>query len=248
MKYKELDIAALLPIHHLRLQTPSKISSIIILTFLIVATQSSFIWGTANPSSNEKYYTEFNSFESQNTNDSLGSVPAKEKEVDFELGIRYELLLMFANLYNNASGLGKNALEFSNSPLNFHLTAGLRFINNYKIYLTGGLMVVYEDFLGFDGGIFFEASLYNPGPFGVIGVDFFNDSGEEHNLSSSGGNFTFYCIGAGYNFSKHFDIDLMYYVPNNKVFGSDLDFQTYQLHNKTDNGLLKLGFEYKFVF
>lgn len=170
----------------------------------------------------------------------------ENNKIGFEIGIRDELYLMFANLSSSNSTGSANTLEAGFPLMNIHLTAGIRVLDNYRIYLQYGYAYVYEDFNGFDGGIFLEANLY-AGVYGLVGIDFLNKFGSSHGLSSSNEkSFTFYCAGVGYQFSKNFNIELAYYIPNDKVFGYNVNDYTYQYINKIDNGILKLGFEYIF--
>lgn len=174
--------------------------------------------------------------------------PKQTNEFEFEIGLRDELGLMLANIYDKKSSAKVFTLESGLFPINFHLTTGLNYSGNYKIYLIYGFTYILEDFQGFDRGIFFRANLYN-NFYGVLGLDFFNKMGSSHGLSNSPAkNYTFYCLGAGYNFSKHFNIDLMYYMPDEKVFGYDTNPESYTFYNKIDHGIIKLGFEYIITF
>ena len=164
--------------------------------------------------------------------------------LSFKLGIRDELDLM---LVKYRAG---NSIEFGILPINIHLTTGVRFLEHYKIDIRYGIMVIYEDFEGFDIGIFLQYNLFSSNFYGSLGIDYFNAIGSSHNSGSTGGSFTFYCLGLGYNVSKHFNLDLMYCFPNEKVFAyyqSDF-FSQYQGFNEIDNGLIKIGFQYSFLF
>ncbi len=168
-------------------------------------------------------------------------------EVDqfrFEIGIRDELFLMFAKVANSDNSGVINTMETGFAPINFHALAGLSFLETYRIYFQYGYSYVFEDFSGYDGGIFFNANFY-AGFYGTAGIDFFSKSGSSHGLSTSDKkNFTFYCAGLGYQFSNHFSLDLTYYIPNNKVFGYNVNPYDYEYINKVNKGILKLGFEY----
>ncbi len=133
-------------------------------------------------------------------------------EVNFELGIRDELDLMLVKYHAG------NSIEFGIIPINIHLTTGVRFLKSYKIDVRYGIMVIYEDFEGFDIGIFLLSDLFSSNFYGSLGIDYFNGIGSSHNSGSTGGSFTFFCLGLGYNVSKHFNLDLMYCFPNEKVF------------------------------
>ncbi len=165
-----------------------------------------------------------------------------ETQANFELGIRDELILMFANLYS------RNTMEFGIVPINIHLTTGVRFLKNYKIDTRYGLMIVYEDFEGFDAGIFFQADLFKSSYYGVVGIDHLFAMGSSHNSGSTGDSFNFVCLGFGYSTSKNFSLDLMYYIPTEKTFGYDFDFTNLKSSKKIDNGLIKIGFQYSFIF
>ncbi len=162
----------------------------------------------------------------------------------FAFGIRYELFFMFLR-----TAISGNTVKAGGGILNFHYTFGLGFPDNYRIYLQFGYSYVNEDFYGADFGIFLQANLYK-GIYGVLGVDFFNNSGFAHGVSVSyDKSFILYCVGAGYQISKHFIMDLTFSIPNDKVFGYDYDYNSsneYVKVNKINNGFLTLGFEYIF--
>lgn len=172
----------------------------------------------------------------------------QSNEFAFELGIRDELDMMFANIYDYKSTTASNTLESGLFPINFHLTGGIVYAENYKVYFIYGFTNILEDFQGFDGGIFLQANFYSQF-YGVGGIDFFSKMGSSHGLSSSPKkNYTFYCLGAGFKFSGHFNIDLIYYIPDEKVFGYDVNPESYSYYNKINNGIIKLGFEYIISF
>jgi hypothetical protein len=183
------------------------------------------------------------------------SVPktATKNNLHFALGIRDELILMPENSYSFETN--KEGFAFRTFlPFNLHLCAGIRFYKYYKVDLRFGLIASADvNYWGFDEGIFFSMLLFNSHFYGTAGIDFFNDYGEGHNSAFSGGNFTFYCLGLGYETSTHFDFDLVYYIPNKEVYGYDINTgygnPPYgQTHNKKNYGLITLGFQYSFIF
>ncbi|HED05600.1 MAG TPA: hypothetical protein ENI61_02815 [Ignavibacteria bacterium] len=191
----------------------------------------------------------------------LSKVFNKNSDIKFELGIRDELIMMFAKVYSYEKGKISNTVEYAYNvfpvryniyPLNFHLTLGLSFSKYYKIDFRFGITAVYVDFTGIDEGIFFKANFFEQKFYGTAGVDFFQNAGFGHNLSESWGNFTFLCLGFGYNISRNFIIDLIYYYPTSKVYGnnqvSNYPESGYTNYNKVVNGLIKLGFQYSFIF
>lgn len=194
-------------------------------------------------------------YQSRGRKDSIstGSHKNNFKDVKFELGVRDEILWMYTNLYNYNNG-SANFTKSIYVPIDLHLTAGISFLEHYKIDFRIGIMYVYEDFTGLDKGIFFKADLFNTNFYGTVGIDFINNLGEGHGVtvySEAGGKTTFLCIGAGYGLSKHFIFDLMYYYTKDKVYGYNIvsySSTDYKRYDKINNGLLVLGFQYSFVF
>ncbi len=184
---------------------------------------------------------------SQNKNDISPSLN-KTGNVNFEIGLRDELVLMFVNEHNFSVNRTENTLQLF-LPINLHLCAGVEFLDHYKIDIRFGLLFVYEDFSGLDEGIFFQGDLFDR-IYGTAGADFFYDTPNSHNGGGSGGNFILYGIGLGYKTSDNFNIDMMFYLPDKKVFGFDRDnsYSPAQTYNKVNNGLVKLGFQYSFIF
>jgi hypothetical protein len=175
--------------------------------------------------------------------------------INVELGIRDEVAVMFANYYNYKNGNSNHINTFL--PLNLHLSIGFRFLENYKIDFRIGLLLLYEDYVGIDKGIFLETKLFKSNYYGVLGVDFFSNGGNAHGVavySESGGDVTSLCFGLGYSTSRHFNIDLMYYLPFNKVYGYNYVAYDYnenytgKRYDKINNGVITLGFQYSFIF
>ncbi len=177
------------------------------------------------------------------------SVSDSREEIDFELGIRDDFIFMFyrgSNIKTNNAG---NSVKFSYYP-NLHLSAGLRLLNYYKIDFRIGLTLVDENYSGLDEGLYFQADLFKTNIYGIAGIDFFNDIGEDHNLGVSSGKFVLYCIGTGYEFSKNFNIDLTYNIPNKKIYGYSRNLGYLpqgQTYNMVNNGLLKIGAQISIV-
>lgn len=177
--------------------------------------------------------------------------PKSENDIHFELGIRDELIWVFTNQYENPNY--KNKTEFL-YPINLHLSAGIRFLNSYKIDFRFGLMSNGDYIFGFDEGLFFQTDLFNTNLFGTAGIDFFNNSLASGGTTEAGGQFTFYFLGLGYEneTSRNFSIDIVYGFPGkNRVYTTTppsaygLDGSQY-LTDKI-NGLFKIGFQYSFV-
>ncbi len=170
-------------------------------------------------------------------------------EANFEVGFRYEFSYMSSKILNgNHSYLSYYLLPI---PLfNLHLTTGFRFLKNYKIDFRIGVKSIYEDFIGLEEGIFFQANLFNSKIFGTVGIDFFQNGGSAHGTSASGGDNMFYCIGVGYQTSDDFNIDIIYYFPDNKIYGHNIDVNSYPYkeYDKIVNNLISLGFQYSFIF
>ena len=147
---------------------------------------------------------------------------AKEIDLSFSIGLRDEFIYMNANLYNYLGGGSSNTAEINLLPINLHIAVGVNFLKKYKIEFRTGIMAVYEDFMGIENGIFFQAKLFNSNFYASAGFDLFSNGGEAHGVmvySESGGDINFLCLGGGLNTSKHFEIDLNYYFPLNKVYG-----------------------------
>ncbi len=175
-----------------------------------------------------------------------------EYESNFEVGFRYELSYMSNRIFNINGYF--NSYELGILPINLHLAGGFRFLKNYKLDFRLGLKFIYEDFYGSEKGIFFQANLFNSKFFGIVGIDFFHNFGESHGVmvySESGGENTFYCFGVGYQTSKHFNLDITYLIPKNKVYGYNQDNSAYPIiknYDKIVNNLISLGLQYSFIF
>jgi hypothetical protein len=166
-----------------------------------------------------------------------------QNTLKFEIGIRDEFYTMFLNFNTLKSTHHKSDIRSSYWPFNLHLTTGLEFLNTYKIYIKSGIALVYDDFGGFDGGIFGDIKL--TGGFWIsTGIDFFSVSSSGHGtFSNSADSYLFYCIGAGYHILNNFKADITYYIPDKKVLGHNAYYEV------TENeGMLGFGFEYIFSF
>ncbi len=176
-----------------------------------------------------------------------------QSNVNFELGLRDEIAFQYTKLYNYRDGYS-NYTKSAFLPINLHLAAGLRFSEYYKIDFRIGIIYVFEDFSGIDKGIFLQANLFKSNFYGTLGIDFFNNCREAHGImvySESGGDITSFCFGIGYNLSKHFDLEVSYYLPTNKVYGyNQVNYGAIhiQRYEKINNGLLIIGFQYNFLF
>ncbi|GBD89998.1 hypothetical protein BMS3Abin04_00714 [bacterium BMS3Abin04] len=168
--------------------------------------------------------------------------------VNFELGIGYNLILMFVNKYNSQDKVVENSIK--PSPLDIVFSVGLRFHQRYDINFRFGFDEIDEDFGGFNGGLFFESSLFGSNIYGTFGIDFYNNFGNSHNTSESGGNLIFYCLGVEYRANTNFTWNLIYWVPNKKVFGTDIVFKDNKFiyYDKINHGLLRIGLQYSFIF
>ena len=175
---------------------------------------------------------------------------ANEKTLFFELGIRDDLIAAFTNQFDNP--VYKNKIEFF-YPINLHLSAGIRFLKQYKIDFRFGIMTNGDYIFGIDGGFFFQADLLKTDFYGTAGVDFFNNNLANSGITNADGTFTFYFLGLGYKASTTFDIDIMYGFPGkNKVYTttpvSAYGIAGNQYFEDKINGLLKIGFQYSFIF
>ncbi|NWF88498.1 MAG: hypothetical protein HXY50_03455 [Ignavibacteriaceae bacterium] len=178
----------------------------------------------------------------------IGSVEESSMNmVHLELGLRNEVAMLFTKYWE---GYFSNHIETS-LPINLHITAGWSFLDRFKLDLRLGLLLVYEDFVGIDEGIFFEFDFLNSKLYGTLGAVIFNNGGNAHGVtmySESGGSQTLLSFGLGYHISNKFDIDLKYYSPTNRVYGRDIvGFNEPQHFDKINNGLLLLGIQNSFI-
>ena len=169
-------------------------------------------------------------------------------DVNFELGVGYNLLLMFVNKYNLQNKKVENSINPSLIDILFSF--GFRFHKHYDVNFKFGFDEIGEDFGGLNGGIFFESDLFFSNIFGILGVGFYHSIGTSHNTSESGGNFIFYCLGFGYRATKNINLNLMYWIPNKKVFGTDIAFtdNKFIYYDKINHGVLRIGLQYSFIF
>ena len=173
------------------------------------------------------------------------SLPQNDSEfsTNFELGIRDEIMIMYGKDLNKK--VAKSTL-----PINFHLAAGVRFLKHYKADLRFGFNYAFEDFMGFDAGIYLLADLFNTDIFATAGIDHFQVAQAGHGYTYTGGAITFYCFGLGYNTSKKFELDIIYCIPDRKIYGHDgeMGIHMNETYYKIVDGLLKIGFQYSFIF
>ncbi|PIU45809.1 MAG: hypothetical protein COS95_01885 [Ignavibacteriales bacterium CG07_land_8_20_14_0_80_59_12] len=194
-------------------------------------------------------------------------IPARREiipHVDLELGIRQEMVCMLSNLHGENSVktiMTESGVDPMYIPLevlvglaiNSHLTLGFRFLEHYKIDFRCGYMSVYEDFMGLDGGIYLQADLFNTNFYGTAAIDYVINGGNSHGAwyySESGGETTLLGLGFGCNASKHFNLDVMFYYPINKVYGYDLIPEWDdgpKRYSKIVNGIIKFGIQYSFI-
>src|ERR1035437_5775479 len=162
--------------------------------------------------------------------------------VKLELGLRDEFIYMNTNIERGGYYL----------PVNFHLTAGIRLFEKYKLDYRIGIMLIQDDFLGIDRGLFFQADLFNTGFYAALGIDFMNndaEKGAEMTYWEFQPETTFYCFGIGYNINKHFNFDLMYYAPKNKVYTYYIEkFYNNQRTDKIEYGCIVLAIQYSLFF
>lgn len=224
-----------------------------LLPFVLLFFQSGFssVYNVDNLSIKDKFMSQSSSnqklyFKNRDQDDDkIEKAQVNESKIKFELGIRDEFILLFANHYNDYSGKVENTMFYS-LPFNLHACAGIRFLNYFKIDLRAGLLWITEDFLGFDKGIYLQSLLFSSNIYVEAGIDFFNGIGNGHTNDK----YTFYCFGLGYEPARNFDIDLLFSVPNTKIYGytiNDNVFPTVKYEN-INNGLLRFGFEYLFNF
>jgi hypothetical protein len=170
---------------------------------------------------------------------------------NFEFGIRDEAIVIFSNESDEYDyPIYKNEVKFL-LPINLHLSAGIRFLKQYKIDFRFGIITNTDYIFGLEEGLFFKADLFNTTFFGTAGIDFFNNSLANGGTTNPHGKFTFYFIGLGYETSRNFDFDIMYGFPaGNRVYATGPALAVYggQIFEKKINGLFKLGFQYSFIF
>jgi hypothetical protein len=213
--------------------------------FLLVILTASLVFGQAQA---DGKYTYLEKIKSTNSFVLL----SLNNELNFELGINDELILMLANEFNTHDGKFKNTIKFL-LPYNFHITAGVRFLRYYKIDYRFGILAAQDYVLGIDEGLYFQAGLPNSKIYGVIGVDFFNNNLASDGITETGGNFTFYSFGLGYEASENFSVDIMYSFPGgNKIYAREpaglYGDAPGLFYYKKINGLIRLGFQYSFIF
>lgn len=173
--------------------------------------------------------------------------------IHFELGIRDELILMQANEFSSQDRKFENKVKLL-LPYNFHLTAGIRFLRYYKIDYRLGILAAQDYILGIDEGLYFQTSLPNSEFYGVIGLDFFNNNLASDGMTETGGKFILYCFGLGYEASRNFNMEILYSIPNNsnRIYAespaADYGGIPGQFYDKKINGLIRLGFQYSFIF
>jgi hypothetical protein len=159
-----------------------------------------------------------------------------------EFGLRDEFTYLNTNMERGGYYL----------PVNFHLTAGVRIFDKFKLDYRIGIMLIQDDFLGIDRGLFLQADLFNTGFYAALGIDFMNndaEKGAEMTYWEFQPETTFYCFGFGYNINKHFNFDLMYYTPKNKTYEYTIEkFDNNYRHDKIEYGCVVLGFQYSLFF
>ena len=183
------------------------------------------------------------------------SVDTSESNFLVFLGIRDEFLMMSVNVDNNY----KNVFF---SPFSIHVVEGVNLWEYYKIFFKFGILTASNqlpnDFhIGYDWGIFFHTNLFKSNFYSVIGYDFMYSSGEDggHGSgvlepTSNNAGINSYCIGLGYETPTNFSIDIMYHIPNKKVFGYDEyphAFTPATYYNKFVYGIINIGFQYTFL-
>ncbi len=224
----------------------------ILIPFLFVGNSIVYSSTKTNLSSQRKSYKYFDANNNRNVKIPSAGISTSpdsiSSSVNFELGIGYNFILMFVNQYNPQKKVVENSIK--HSFLDIQLSVGLRFRQHYDINFRFGFDEVDEDFGGFNGGIFFASGLFGSNIYGMCGIDFYNNFGNSHNTSESGGNFIFYCLGVGYRATKNITWNLMYWIPNKKMFGTNTVFKDdkFKYYDKINYGLLKIGFQYSFVF
>ena len=162
--------------------------------------------------------------EKQNSVLLLDSTNTSESNVNVYFGIRDEIIIMFGNLEN------KNVVK-TDFPINIHVLCGLKFLKYFKIEVRLGLIYVFEDLGGNDGGIYMLTNFFTE-----AGIERFHNIGSLHGRSFSGGDITFLCFGIGYNTSKNFNLDISYCIPNKRKIGIDEIIGFQQTYDKVVNG------------
>ena len=171
----------------------------------------------------------------------------QDNKPHFEVGIRDELILI------ESTDLGTNKPSFyktdkSVPPYNVHLTAGLRFMKYDKIDLRFGMMADFVNILGLDEQVSFQINFLKSRFYAELSAEFFNNNLISNSNPNKGQRYTFYCIGLGYEASKHIDVDISYCIPDGKILNSKYTFGGTDLTSGNINYMIKLGCEYSFIF
>ncbi len=159
-------------------------------------------------------------------------------DINIVLGIRDEMFFIPNSSFNS-----------SIIPENIHLTFGIRILELAKVYGKVGIMGIYNDFGGgIDYGLFLQVNILKTSLYGTIGIDYSGLFGQlPHGLNyGNEGSLKCFCFGVGYETSKHFEMDVIYYVPSSKIVVSR-DFANFYDLEQINRGFVGLGFQYSFI-
>jgi hypothetical protein len=177
----------------------------------------------------------------------------QNNNVRFNFGLRYELVYMNNNVYNSNENSLENNAEFDAFPPNLDLFLGFSILDRYKASFRFGLSYLFEEDLSFYTGMFLESRIFETNFYGNIGVNFLGIGGGGHGISDNQnfvGNISFLGLGIGYEVSKQFGIDLSYYLPFNKVYGTDIinSYPVTHIYDKKINTFINLGLQYSIFY
>jgi hypothetical protein len=204
------------------------------------------------------YYLPVNSFirsvvYKQGRYNQLDSKPVMHDSSRFEFGLRYEFIYVATSVYNSNDNRQENTSIFDAFPPNLDIFMGFSILNRYKFNFRFGIAYLIENDLAFDGGIFIKSRLLNTNIYASVGFSFMGIGVGAHGVTDYQ-NYVAYvpflCPGVGYEVSQQFNIDLSYYFPFNKVYGSDIvsSYPVTHKYNKKINTFINLGFQYSIFY
>jgi hypothetical protein len=154
------------------------------------------------------------------------------------MGFRYEPGILF----------GKQESKNLNMPLIFNLSGNLVFetIELFDIELRPGIVLIDEEYSGYEFGVFGKIKLLPTRFYFLFGVNNHYNIGTAHNRGGSYEKGIFYKgFGMGYNIGSNSSIDLTYFWTSDRKFAYviETDGLTYsRVIDKEVKGILRLGF------
>ena len=158
--------------------------------------------------------------------------------INIVFGIRDEMF--FIPNYSFNSGM---------IPENIHLVFGIRILEMAEIYGKAGIMGVYNDFGGgIDYGIYLQVNFLETSLYGIVGINYSGLYGQlPHGLNyGNEGLLKCFCFGVGYETSKNFEMDVIYYDPSSRIIVSR-DFANFYDLEQINRGFIGIGFQYSFI-